>query len=267
MVQRTGYRDGEPCWADVTAPDIEAATRFYGAVLDWTFVDTGAEFGHYTLCMKGDHKVAAITPPAPGQAGIPPTWSVYLACANVEEAARAIDAGGGKVVMGPIAIPGNGTMLYAFDPTGAGFGVWQGAEHIGFDLYNEVGAACWAEVNTRDGEAGDAFYRAVFGYSQEQLGDGETFDYTFWTVPGGDQPVVGRLRMGDEWGDIPPAWMLYYGVADADIAAERATAAGGTVQQGPFDSPYGRIAIVADPHGAVLSLIDTARRSEPAEAA
>jgi uncharacterized protein len=40
-------------------PDVAAATEFYGAELGWTFVDTGAEFGHYNIGQVNGHAAAA----------------------------------------------------------------------------------------------------------------------------------------------------------------------------------------------------------------
>ena len=37
---------GTPCWVDLGAPDVAASTAFYGAVLGWSFFDSGEEFGH-----------------------------------------------------------------------------------------------------------------------------------------------------------------------------------------------------------------------------
>src|SRR6266480_6368860 len=101
MAERNGYPDGEPCWADVTTPDLDAATRFYGAVFGWTFQDTGPEFGNYTMALKNDKTVAALTPPMPGGEAAPPAWSVYLATSDVTATAARIEQGGGKVVVGP----------------------------------------------------------------------------------------------------------------------------------------------------------------------
>ena len=48
-------------------------------------------------------------------------------------------------------------------------------------------------LNVADLGRSVAFYRALFGYTQQQVGDGEQFDYTAWSL--GSQPVCGRLRM------------------------------------------------------------------------
>lgn len=261
MVERTGYTDGEPCWADVVAPDIEAGRRFYGAVLGWTFTEPVPEFGEYATCLKDGRPVAGISPPMPDAPPAPAAWSVYLWTGDADATTKLIEQGGGTVVVPPMEIPGQGRMAFASDPTGAAFGLWEPATHRGSELANEHGAMCWAEVNTRDGAAADAFYAGLFGYRQQQVGDGVTFDYTVWDV--GGEPVVGRLAMTAEWGDLAPHWMIYFAVDDCDAAAALVTANGGEVRIAPFDSPHGRTTVVSDPNGAVLSLIDPSRTSAP----
>jgi len=48
--------------------------------------------------------------------------------------------------MPPMDIADQGRMLFAFDPTGAAFGVWQPGLHTGAQLFDEPGAMCWHEV-------------------------------------------------------------------------------------------------------------------------
>jgi uncharacterized protein len=184
---------------------------------------------------------------------------VYLSNADVDAAATTVERLGGKITMGPVEVPDNGRMLSALDPTGAAFGAWQPGRHTGAQLFGEPGALCWAELNTPMPRVADAFYAELFGYAQEQIGDGSTFDYSAWTVAGGE-PVCGRLAMTAEWDGIPPHWMVYFTVADTDRTAERVVDGCGEVRQGPFDSPHGRIAVIADPGGAVLSIIDPTHR-------
>jgi predicted enzyme related to lactoylglutathione lyase len=258
MPERTEYPDGEPCWADVVTPDLDAGCRFYEAVFGWTFTGSGPEFGNYTMCHKDGKLVAGITPPPPGDDGsMPPMWNLYLASANVDETAGRIEQGGGKILMAPMDVPGSGRMAYALDPTGAAIGVWQSAGMFGAQLTAEPGTPCWAELSTRDGVAADAFYRGLFGYEQVQVGDGENFDYSMWKV--GEREVAGRQKATDE--STPSHWAVYFAVDDADAAAQRATDNGGRLTYGPDDSPYGRIVGIADPQGAQFYVIDLARRT------
>ena len=53
----------------------------------------------------------------------------------------------------------------------------------------------------------------------------------------------------------PPAWLHYIRVESADAAAERTTANGGRVINGPMDVPGGdRIAQCVDPQGAMFAV-------------
>ncbi|GGM84710.1 VOC family protein [Dactylosporangium sucinum] len=255
MVERTGYIDGEPCWADVVAADVPAAQRFYQAVFGWTFVDTGADSGHYTMCLKNGRIVAGMSAPMPGAEALPAAWSLYLMSHDLKDTAQRIDEHGGKILVPPMEIPQNGRMLFATDPSGAAFGAWEPGRHTGSQLFDENGALCWAEVNTREPTVADFFYHGLFGYRQTRIdGGGEHFDYSAWSLGGAD-PVAGRLTMTPAWEGVPAHWMVYFATDDTDRAAERVAAAGGHVQHGPFDSPHGRIAVVVDPNEAVFTLI------------
>jgi predicted enzyme related to lactoylglutathione lyase len=261
MVERTGYADGEPCWADAITSDTEEAKRFYGEVFGWTFIDTAPDAGNYVMCLKDGQTVAGLTPPSPGTEEAPPMWNVYFSASDLDATTVRFAQAGGKIIMGPLDVPGSGRMLYGFDPNDAAFGIWQPGEHTGADLYGEPGAITWVELTTRDTEIADAFYRSLFGYEQEQLGDGRGFDYTVWKIDG--RSVCGRIKMGLDFPpDVPPHWMVYFAVDDADAAAQRVTAAGGEIRQGPFDSPFGRIAVCAGADGALFSVIDESRRGD-----
>jgi uncharacterized protein len=58
-------------------------------------------------------------------------------------------------------------------------------------------------------------------------------------------------------------WLVYFGVADAGAAVTAAEHGGGSVLLGDFDTPYGRMAVLADPGGAVFSVIQTDGEGQP----
>ncbi len=246
------YADGAPCWADLSTPDITGARRFYSALLGWTIDEPNPAMGGYANARIDGQTVAGMVPSMPGQS-MPSAWSVYLKSSDIDATARAISGAGGTLLMQPMTVGEHGRMLVAFDATGAAFGIWQPGQHRGAQRFDQPGAMCWHEVNTRDGAATDTFYRALFPYEQSQVGDGKDFDYVTYTL--GDKVVGGRLQMTAAWGDLPAHWLTYFAVTDADAAAARVQELGGKLMHGPFDSPHGRIAVVADPYGAVFSLI------------
>ena len=61
--------------------------------------------------------------------------------------------------------------------------------------------------------------------------------------------------MTEEWGDMPPVWMVYFGVDDCDASTAKVTETGGTVLVLPFDiGPIGRMSVVSDPQGGTFTV-------------
>jgi uncharacterized protein len=245
---------GTPSWVDLATSDREAAWGFYGTVFGWKIVDTGEEFGHYGMAEIDGRSVAGLAGAMPGDPS-PPHWTTYLASDDADATAGAITANGGTVVFGPTDIGEQGRMLVASDPTGAFFGVWQAGRHIGATLVNEPGAVVWNQLNTGDVARAREFYAAVFGYTYQLGDDGSvTID---GAGPGG---VIGGMSSLDGFPPgVPPHWGVFFSVADADASAEAIAGGGGQVQSGPMDMPFGRMAVAADPQGAVFAVISEIR--------
>ena len=77
----------------------------------------------------------------------------------------------------------------------------------------------------------------------------------YWIIKNQGQDNGGMMLMTEEWGEIPPHWMVYFAVADTDATAATIETAGGKIVVPPFDTPVGKIAVVSDTHGAIFSLI------------
>jgi uncharacterized protein len=114
------------------------------------------------------------------------------------------------------------------------------------------GVPCWAAAVHPDAEAGVVFYTELFGWEAADImppeGPGR---YFVCTLGGRDVAAVGSERGGEA--PSVPAWGTYVWVEHADAAAARAAAAGGSVLMEPFDLlDAGRLAVLADPAGAVF---------------
>jgi predicted enzyme related to lactoylglutathione lyase len=96
-----------------------------------------------------------------------------------------------------------------------------------------------------DLDAGVAFYADRLGHAliwrNDELGQAAL------SLPESDTELVLTTQRGYE-----PNWL----VESADAAAREIAGAGGTVLADPFDIPVGRVAVVSDPFGNVLVLVD-----------
>jgi len=243
-----------PCWADLTVPDVAVAKDFYAAVLGWAFQDSGEEYGGYAMAQVGGAAVAGIGPQQ--QPGMPPAWTLYIASDDVDRTAAAISEHGGTLLLPPGNVGPSGRLCVAADPSGAAFGVWQHGAHIGAQLVNEPGVITWEDLRSTDPEAVKGFYTAVFGWTTQPLPAAGP-DYWLFHTAGDEAPMGGLGGMMGAPEGTPSHWLVYFAVADADAAVSAAEAAGGSVLAPPFTTPYGRMAAVTDPAGAVFWLAQT----------
>ncbi len=113
------------------------------------------------------------------------------------------------------------------------------------------GTPCWADLSADDVSRARAFYSGLFGWTINE-GPPETGGYSMCEVNGRAVAGIGP-KMGPP--DSPVAWTTYLATTDADATAARITAAGGMLLMEPFDvMDIGRMAIAADPGGAVFGL-------------
>jgi predicted enzyme related to lactoylglutathione lyase len=271
MPERDGYIPGVPCWIDTSQPDPKAALDFYRGLFGWEFADAmpAGSQGSYFIARLGGGDVAAV---GSLPEGAPPNavWNTYIWVQSADETAAKVRAAGGRVLMEPFEVMDAGRMAVFTDPEGAAFCAWQANQHKGARVVNEAGSLNFNGLNTRDSSNAKAFYGAVFGWQTLALGGG----VEMWTLPGygdyleRDRPglreqmsemgapagfadVVASLNaIPEDEPDVPPHWSVTFAVDDADATAARATELGGRVLVAPFDAPWVRTTVLADPQGA-----------------
>ena len=254
----TSYAPGTPSWVDLGTSDAVAGAAFYSALFGWEINEGPPEAGGYRMCMLNGHPVAGMGPQM--NADMPPYWTTYVSVVDADAATTAVTDAGGQVLLPPMDVLDVGRMAIFMDPTGAAISAWQPRAHIGAGLVNEPGTLCWNELATRDTDAAEAFYAAVFGWGANKSDMG-AFMYTEYTVDG--RGIAGMMPMGEEFPpEVPPHWLVYFAVADCDASAALVTELGGQIHVPPSDIPMvGRFALCQDPQGAMFSLmaLDPAR--------
>ena len=252
MPTRESTPAGAPCWVELFSSDTERANEFYSSVFGWSAERTGPEYGGYVNFTKDGHYVAGMMH-NDGSHGAGDQWTVYLASDDAEETACAVKDNGGNLSAPPMEAPAKGFMAIADDPGGASVGIWQPTGFNGFGLVAEDGAPGWFELHTRTYEADVDFYRAAFGWDTHVAGDSPEFRYT--TLGDGENQQAGIMDASTFPDDAPLGWSVYFTVADADATIAAIEAAGGAVVIPAEDTPYGRLAAVTDPTGAMFKIV------------
>jgi predicted enzyme related to lactoylglutathione lyase len=110
-------------WNELASRDLARAKAFYAKHFSFEFkeVMSMGEMGDYCFIDHGSVRLGAIMQ-KPAQSPIA-IWLFYFGVDSVLAAKRAIESGGGKVMMGPHQVPGGDWIIVATDPQGAPFGV------------------------------------------------------------------------------------------------------------------------------------------------
>ncbi len=117
------------------------------------------------------------------------------------------------------------------------------------------GSFCWFELGTTDQSAAKEFYSSLFGWSSEDFPMGPGGVYTMLRINGRDVGATYTLNANQRAQGVPPNWGVYIAAENADASAQRARELGANVLAPPFDvMEHGRMAVVADPTGAVFFL-------------
>jgi predicted enzyme related to lactoylglutathione lyase len=252
-------------WYELMTTDANAAARFYGSVVGWKIgdrADASPGGQDYRMIGRADGGFAGgvlqLTSEMQ-QHGAHPAWLGYLHVKDIDAAARAIEADGGKVLMPRMDLP-VGKIIMVADPLGTPFYVMDpipppGKPDARSDVFDVKAAqrVRWNELPSRDPERAKAFYAKHFGFAfNEKMSMGELGDYCF--IDHGGQRLGAIMQK-------PPqsplaAWMFYFGVPSVAAAEAAITAGGGKVMMGLHEVPGGEwIVIALDPQGAAFGVV------------
>ncbi|MFI4867951.1 MAG: VOC family protein, partial [Steroidobacterales bacterium] len=115
-------------WLELATTDNEAAAVFYGKVFGWQAMqrmDMGAQgtyliFGSDGAQRGGIYKLHSDRSPVP-------YWLPYASVPSADAAGAAASAAGGRIVVGPMDVPGGGRIVQITDPSGAMFALHSAA--------------------------------------------------------------------------------------------------------------------------------------------
>jgi len=114
---------GSFSWHELATTDVAGALRFYGELFGWTQGvghDMGA-MGVYQLFEHGGAQVGGMcNTQGPST---PPSWLSYVHVADAGRAVAAAKSAGGRLLHGPVEVPGGSWIALFLDPQGGTFAV------------------------------------------------------------------------------------------------------------------------------------------------
>ena len=244
---------GKFVWAELVTDDVAVTRAFYGKMFGWKF----RSHGDYVLVSNGGHPLAGMIQrqrPA-NQAQATPRWFGYLSVADVERAQQAVTRAGGRVVAAPHEVPARGRQAVFADPEGALFGVIHTTAGDPADTAAVPGGWIWLQLLSRDARRAAGFYRSVGGYQiTRNTAENRSSDYIL-SSEGIARATVRTLPVDKP--AVQPTWLPFVRVLHLDQAVAQAKQLGGKVlvsaRPGLLD---GKVAVVADPTGAAVGLLE-----------
>jgi predicted enzyme related to lactoylglutathione lyase len=237
--------NGMPVWNDVmveTAEQRQGVMDFYTSLYGWTW-DVGAEeMGYYSIANHNGEAVMGLGQ-GPGGTG---AMTPYFLTDDIDASAAKASSLGGTVVMGPMVVPGAGSMAILIDPTGAIHGLWQAGDFSGFGVNYEAGAPGWWDHASSDPASAATYYEGLTGHSviepspgMKVLANGEQW---FASVSENQVPE----RPGAQWNSL-------YIVDELAAARTKLKELGATIVLEEMPVPGSAICVFVEPvmHSAV----------------
>jgi uncharacterized protein len=246
---------GRPLWDELLTTDMKAAETFYTTVVGWKvepFEGSPARYDFWTRA--GGVPIGGVMA-IPDGMSFPPHWVMYVGVPKLEDAIAHVQRLGGSTLSPLVEVPNVGRMRVMKDPQGAMFAIHEPAPSSPEmpEAPPEIGDVSWRELYTTDAAAAVTFYSDLFGWRETQAMDmGPMGKYHIFTR---NWDLGGIMNKPKELEQVPPNWGLYFRVDDVKKGAERVTASGGQVLNGPMDVPGGdQVVNCMDPQGAAFSL-------------
>lgn len=236
--------NGMPLWIDLTTSDIRKAAHFYSQILGWEVEEI--QEGYRLARMQGMPVAGFVA--RPEDSGQPDTWVTYFLSEDIVADCARVEELGGRV-LAPTTEVHNGQIALVVDTAGAVFGLMTPAAGEHFIAAGEPGTPVWHELTaTTDYAKVIEFYPALFSWMTSAM---ETMEYTTALADGAAFAGIYNAE-GTFPKEIPSFWQTYLGVRDIEAATAQAAELGGEVIREPWLTEFGRMAIIADPTGAMV---------------
>ena len=247
---------GKVIWTDLATPDLAAAEKFYSGLFGWTFRELrGGDKGYALALLDGRPVAGLFQRPEPSGDRKRPAWLAFIAVRDVDSAKTTALAHGAKVVFEPRTYPQRGRQATFSDPEGAVFGVLASASGDPGDYLSAPGDWIWNALLVKDPDTEAAFYQTLLGYDVFELSTDDSRQHLILSSDNFARAGVNQFPSGSA--RRHPHWVNFVRVVDANASAARAVSLGGRILVEPHvDRHGGNVALVADPGGALVGLME-----------
>jgi predicted enzyme related to lactoylglutathione lyase len=247
---------GKVVFLQLVTPDLAAAKTFYAGLFGWTYSDIPFGDMVYSEASLNGRPVAGLFQ-RQIKAGEhqQPAWLGFISSSDVDATANAAVERGAKLLFGPHDVPNRGRDAVLADPQGAVFAVLASSSGDPPDTLANPGEWIWSSLITSDPDTDAAFYQALFNYEVFDLPADKGAQH--FLLASGNYARASVNSIPVDAVRAHPYWLSYVRVDDAVAMTAKAVALGGRVLVAPrIDRQGGKVAVIADPLGAPLGLLE-----------
>lgn len=247
---------GKVVWHDLFTAEPDAAVAFYSATFGWEAVPHELGERRIFIMWSGGYPVAAIIErlavDGESSKGI---WIGYASTPTIETVTDAVRANGGSVLVGKGTIPGRGEHAICRDADGAIFGLIRLASGDPGEYFPAEGSFMWSQHFSPNPDRAATFYKALS--SLEMIRDDRFTEHPVYLVSSGGYARAG-IGPAPEGADTERSdWIHFVRVHCISTTLREIEGTGAEVVIAPAESLLeGRLALVEDPSGALLGLME-----------
>jgi len=257
---------GKVVWADLVTPSLSDAEKFYSALFGWTFQNIHAGDTDYAVAMEAGRPVAGIVEkPVSVSERHQSAWLTFIAVRDVDAVKRTALAQKGKVLADSVSYAMRGRQAVLADPEGAVFAVLASSSGDPPDYLAAPGEWIWSSLLAKDPEHEAAFYQDLFGYDVFDAESADGLEHLILSSDDYARASANALPTAE--GHRHAHWLNFIRVNNAADMVTKAVSLGGRILVEPhLDRHGGMVAVVADPAGAPVGLMewsDSDSKTEP----
>jgi uncharacterized protein len=256
---------GKFIWADLFTSHPSAAAKFYSELFGWTPHVRERRGRTYIVMSNGGRNLAGLAERPISKSSTRSRWIYYIAVPDAAAAISSSTSAGGKVLAPARAFPRRGVHAIIADNDNAVIGILQSAAGEPPDTPGQPGDWAWFELFAKNPQAAGQFYARVFNY--QVAPDDRAQKEGHYILSNGDNHRGGIQPMPKQTG-AQPDWLGFVQVSDIDATIAHVAGLGGEVVGSPAPAEFAsRFAIISDPTGGVIGIVQFVAETAPGNAA
>ncbi len=240
---------GKFVWFDLFSTDMTACENFYEALFGWDFRRTNGNNPRVKTIFRQSKPIANMIgrDSEPGNS----QWLSYISTENVATTLELVVDNGGEIYREDHVLPDRGTVGALIDPQGAAVALLNSPIGDPVDSRPQPNAWLGSELWTTNAAAAGKFYQAIVGYEVEAMTVHIESKYHALRKNGKRRGGIVTIP----WKGMKPEWVPFIAVESVPAIVSKVEGLQGKVLIEPdMDVVEGRLAIIADPSGAVFGI-------------